>query len=163
MNAQLRNEMNNAYYRLEQKQREIVQALSCRLFELESRWYNGHYHKDDSNKWIRESYPIPVISVKSLCDIEIGFDKISISSKLERNTVLTYSFEKFTGVEFEAFGVEDYLTDFYQPGGTLQDMKENIRSCNEREIAFSFVFPFGIGGAQIFEFVKLILREGFFY
>ncbi len=163
MNAQLRNEMNNAYYRLEQKQREIVQALSCRLFELESRWYNGHYHKDDRNKWIRESYPIPVIAVKGLCDIEIGFDKISISSKLERNTVLTYSFEKFAGVEFEAFGVEDYLTDFYHPGQTLQDMKENIHACNENQIAFSFVFPFDMEGTEIFEFAKLLRREGFFY
>lgn len=163
MIAQLRNEMNSAYYRLEEKQAEIVHALTYRIFEVESSWYSGHYHKDDNGKWIRESYPIPVIAVKGLCDIEIGFDKISISSKLERDTALTYSFEKFTGVDFEAFSVEDYLTDFYHPGQTLQDMKENIHACNENQIAFSFVFPFDMEGTEIFEFAKLLRREGFFY
>ena len=163
MDKQFRNEINAAYYWLEQKQAEIGYALFHRIFELESGWYSGHYHKDDDGNWFRESYPIPVIGVKGFCDIEIQFDKISISTKLKRDAALAYSFAKFSGYKFEAYGVEDYLADFYHSGQTMQKLKENIRACNEKEIGFSFVFPFDVDGKQIFEFVKLLRREGFYY
>lgn len=116
MDKQLLKEINDAYYRLELKQAEIVHSLSHRIFELESGWYSGHYHKDENGNWFRESYPIPVIGVKGFCDIEIQFDKISVSTKLNRTAALAYSFDKFAEQEFEAYGVEDYLADFYHPG-----------------------------------------------
>ena len=163
MEKELLNEINAAYYHLEMKQAEITHALCHRIFELESGWYNGHYHKIDTGKWHRESYPIPVISVKGLCDIEIQFDRISVSAKLAREAALAYSYEKFSEYEFEAYGVEDYLADFYHQGQTMQEMKENICACDEAEIGFSFVFPFNIEGKQIFEFVKLLRREGYYY
>ncbi|MBD5501886.1 MAG: hypothetical protein HDR10_11920 [Lachnospiraceae bacterium] len=46
---------------------------------------------------------------------------------------------------------------------TIDCLKENIRISDEKEIGFSFVFPFDVRGKQIFEFVKLLLREGFYY
>ena len=163
MDKQILQEFNTVYSRLESKQTALVRALPHRIFELESGWYNGHYHIDETGNWFRESYPIPVIDVKGLCDIEIPFDKITISTKLKRNAALTYSFEKFAGYEFEAYGVEDYLADFYHSGQILQELQENIRSCTEKEIELSFVFPFDVEEEQIFEFVKLLRREGFYY
>lgn len=61
------------------------------------------------------------------------------------------------------YGVEDYLADFYHAGQTVQEMKDNIRDCDEKGIGFSFMFPFESDGKQIFEFVKLLCREGFYY
>lgn len=104
-----------------------------------------------------------MISVNGLCDIEIQFDKVSVSTKLKRGKALGYSFEKFVQYEFEAYGVEDYLADFYHEGQTVNEMKENIRTSDETDIGFSFVFPFDIDEKQIFEFAKLLRREGFFY
>lgn len=163
MDKQLLNEINAAYYGLELKQAEIVHALFHRIFELESGWYNGHYHNGEDGTWLREAYPISVVGVKGFCDIEIQFDSISISTKLKRDVALSYSFEKFSGYNFEAYGVEDYLVDFYHAGQTVQEMKDNIHACDEKEIGFSFVFPFDVEGKQIFEFVKLLRREGFYY
>lgn len=160
MDKELLNELNTAYYRLETKQAEIAHALYP--MKLDSGWYNGHYHKGDNGKWIRESYPIPVIGVTGLCDIEIQFDSISISTKLQRDAARIYSFEKFAGYAFEAYGVEDYLADYYHAGQTIQEMKDNIRDCEEKEIGFSFAFAFDVDGKQILEFVKLLCREGFY-
>lgn len=154
--------LNEIYYPLDLKQAEL-DALFRGDFRLESGWYNGHYHKNETGNWCRESYPIPVIGVKGLCDIEIPFDKIYVSTKLKRDAALAYPFEKLVGYEFEAYGVENYLTDFYHPGQTAQDLKENIRACDEKEIGFSFAFPFDADGKQIFEFVKLLQQEGFYY
>ena len=110
-----------------------------------------------------KAYPIPVIEVNGFCDIEIQPRQVSVSTKLSRSTALSYSFEKFTEYNFEAYGVEDYLADFYHPGQTIEQLKEKIRGCHEEEIGFSFVFPFQVEGQQMFEFVKLLGQEGFYY
>lgn len=119
--------------------------------------------KMEDGTWTREAHPIPVIGVKGFCDIEVQPDHISVSTKLKHSTALNYSFNKFAGYDFEAYGVEDYLADFYHPGQTMEALKENIRACQEREIGFSFSFPFDVDGQKIYEFVKLLRREGFYY
>ncbi|MBP3701903.1 MAG: hypothetical protein J6I64_08430 [Lachnospiraceae bacterium] len=96
-------------------------------------------------------------------NIEIQFNTISVSTKMKREAVLAYSFDKFSGYRFEAYGVEDYLVDFYHEGQTIQELKEHICASDEAEIGFSFVFSFDVEGTQIFEFVKLLRREGFYY
>lgn len=159
----LLNQMNTAYLQLEQKCGELVCVLNHRIFELESGWFNGHYQKDADGKWVRDAYPIPVITVKGLCDIEIQFDRISVSTKLKRDVALEYSFEKLMKYEFEAYGVEDYLSDYYHPGQTVQELRDNIKASGETEIGFSVTFPFEVEGEQIFDFVKLLRREGFCY
>lgn len=163
MDRELLNKIDAAYRHLESKQAELAAALRRGALELAFGWYNGHYHKSDTGEWQREPYPIPVISVKGLCDLEIQFDQISVSAKLKREAALACSYEKFSEYEFEVYGVEDYLADFYHQGQTIRQMKENICACAEAEIGFSFVFPFEAEGKQIFEFVELLRREGFYY
>ena len=102
-------EINKAYYVLDKKRAEIIHALSHRMWELESGWYNGHFHRKPNGDWERESYPIPVVTVRGLCDVEIGFEKITVTAKLKRRQALAYSFNKFTDFHFEAYGVENYL------------------------------------------------------
>lgn len=70
---------------------------------------------------MRESYPIPVVEVRGFCDIEISFDKISVSAKLKREKALEYSYDKISR------------------------------------------YPFEVDGQEMYEFVKLLRREGFYY
>ena len=163
MDKQFLNEINQEYNKLELKEAEIFHALFHRIFDLESHWYSGHYHKDNDGKWFLTSYPIPVIDVKGFCDIEVSFDKISVSAKLKRDKALTYSFKKFDNYDFEAYDVNNYLLDFYHSGQSLCVLKDNINASDAEEIGFSFVFPFDVEEKEIFEFVKLLRREGFYY
>lgn len=158
-----RETLNEVYSELEAKHNEIIRALTHWIFALESGWYNGHYQKNSDGKWVCDAYPIPVIAVKGLCDIEIQFDRISVSTKLKRDTALAYSFDKLVEYEFEAYGVADYLGDYYHPGRTIQELKDSIKAGDEAEIGFSFTFPLDVDEKQIFEFAKLLKREGFYY
>ena len=158
-----RESLNKVYSGLEAKHNEIICALTHRIFELESGWYNGHYQKDPDGKWVRDAYPIPVIAVKGLCDIEIQFDRISVSTKLKREMTLEYPFDNLMDYEFEVYGVEDYLSDYYHPGRSAHELKVNIGASSEAEIGLSFLFPLEITGQEMFEFVKLLRREGFYY
>lgn len=60
-------------------------------------------------------------------------------------------------------GIEDYLINFYYPGQTVENLKEKVRNCNEIEIGFSFIFPFEVDEKQIFNFIKMLYQEGFYY
>lgn len=163
MDREFLDKLDEVYHQLEMKQAQLVYGLSHRILEVECGWYNGHYHQDSNGDWCRESYPIPVVSVKRLCDIEISFDKVSVSTKLKRAKALEYSYDKLSRYAFEAFGVEDYLCDFYKSGMTIDEMKNNIAHSDEQEIGFAFSFPMEVEGEKMYEFVKLLRREGFYY
>ncbi len=155
--------LNEAYSELEAKHDDIIHALTCQAFSLESGWYNGHYQKNSDGEWVRDAYPIPVITVKGLCDIEIQLDCISVSTKRKREMALAYSFDPLMDYEFEVYGVEDYLSDYYHHGQSVREMKENIQKSSEAEIGISFSFPFEVTGQKISELVKLLGQEGFYY
>lgn len=156
-------EVERAYRSLEAKQEAILRSLRGGAFSFNAGWFNGHYHRDEVGEWCRESYPIPVIGVEGICDIEVQFDKISISAKLKRDDALTYSYEEFLEFDFEVYGVEDYLADFYHKGQSVQDMKENICASKETEIGFSFLFPFEIEGERVLDFLMLLRCNSFYY
>ena len=162
MDTKLLLDIQRSYAQLEAKSAQISQALRS-TFPLESGWYNGHYHRDGDGGWVRESYPILVLGVKGLCDIEVHFDRISLSTKLRRCAALDFSFAPVAGYDFEVYGVEDYLADFYHPGQTIEELKENILACNEPELGFSFTLSFDADRAEILKLVQLLRQEGFYY
>ena len=155
--------INETYQRLEGECLEIHTQLKAFNLPLEWGWYNGHYHKNNSGEWEREFYPIPVITIKNLCDIEIGIDNISISTKLRREHAVQYSFSKFESYTFEAYGVENYLEDFYTSGESLLTMKAKILESNETEIGFSFYFSKDGTKSSIKDVIQLLIDEGFYY
>lgn len=53
--------------------------------------------------------------------------------------------------------------DIYHEGQLIQDLKENVRFSDEKEIELSFCFDFEVEGKEIFEFAKLLRREGFYF
>lgn len=157
------SEINAAYQQLESKMIAVCGSLSHRMFEIECGWYNGHYSLSEGGSWVREAYPIPVVAVKGLCDIEISFSGVTLTTKLRRSQALEYSFDRLAGFDFEAYGVEDYLNSFYSKGNSIRELKENIANSGEQEIFFSFTIPDDISDEEIYNFAKLLKREGFYY
>ena len=157
-----RAELNRIYCPLYMRSTEILSRFASQTFQAEMGWYSGHYSKNESGEYEMDYFPIPVISVKGCCDIETGLDKISITAKLKRSDALACSFEDIK-VPFEAYGVEDYLADYYTAGMTLEELRENIRGCGEKEIGFCFLFESDEDKDRLFEFVKLLRKKGFYY
>ena len=95
--------------------------------------------------------------------MEINLDSVTVTAKLRRDEALVLSYEKLLKYEFEAYGVREYTHDFYTAGMTIEQFKENIRRSKEKEIGFTFRLEFEIDGERIYEFAKLLRREGFYY
>lgn len=157
------SELNQIYRRLEFKGIQILNGLHHRIFEPRLSYYSGHYRRQEDGSFAVDDFPIPVVEVKGYCDVEINLDSVTVSTKLHRADALAHTYEKLIRYKFEAYGVDDYLSDFYHPGMTIAELKENVRNSDEKEIGFSFQFDFGIDGDTMYEFVKLLRREGFYY
>lgn len=156
-------QLDAVYIPLESKAHQLFKGLQHRIFETRLGWYSGHYRTWTDGKYHRDSFPILVIEVKGFCDVEINLDCVTVTAKLKRANALEYSYENIKGFSFEAYGVEDYLLDFYTAGSTVSQMKDAIRKSNETEICFSFRLNLDIDGDGIYKFVKLLRREGFYY
>ena len=153
-----RKQLNEIYKKLDDKAQDINKLLHGVLG-----YYNGHYHKNTAGNYERDYFPIPVISVKGLCDVEIELNQISITTKLTRKKAISYNFEKVKSYHFEAYGVENYLDDFYFEGNTISSMIEKIKASKEENVFFSFYFPLEVSAGIVSEFVNFIGKEGYFY
>lgn len=68
-----RESLNQLYRPLDEKLHELIAKLTKLHggFTVTSGFYNGHYHKNVDGLYQADAYPIPVISVMGLCDIQI--------------------------------------------------------------------------------------------
>ena len=163
MDQILYKDLNEFYHFLEEKKNEIIQSLKGSNLKVSSGWFNGHYRKTASGKWERESFPILVISVHGICDIEIHDERLSLSTKMKKENALAFSFVPYTVYEFEAYGVEDYLADYYHPGMTLDEMKRQIEKSEEHEIGFAIIVPFDCNSRNLLALIDKLKTDGFFY
>lgn len=163
MDANVEKLLNEVYCRLNAKCTELTEVLRREGFRAEWGFYSGHYHKNREGAYEMDHYPIPVLSVEGLCDIEISLDKIGVTAKKTRADALAASYDAFREIPFEAYGVEDYLSDYRPQGASVGEMKENIRRSGEAEIGFAFSFPFDTSGENFCAFTELLRREGFYY
>ena len=153
-----RSQLNEIYQKLDEKAQDISKLLNCHFA-----YYNGHYYKNSSGKYEMDYFPIPVVSLKDICDIEISLNQISVTTKLTKNNAVSYDFEKIKLYSFECYGVDNYLNDFYLAGDSVCNMLDRIKRSNEQNIFFSFYFPFEVTVDDVCKFVEFIKKEGFFY
>lgn len=153
--------LNRIYGELEGRRGALLHMLTRSGFSASSGYYNGHYSKDADGSYRKDDYPIPVISVEGLCDIEIGLSGISVSAKLSRPQALGYDYGKLSAYSFEAYGVADYVSDFYAEGMTFDQLRSNIQASQETEIGFSFALA--ADTQAVLPLIALLKSEGFFY
>ena len=160
-----RNELNEVYKKLESKMHELTTLFNSlhKGFQYTCAYYSGHYYKNADGNYEMDYFPIPVISITNICDIEIGLDSISLSTKLKRATAIQFDYDKLSEYNFEAYGVKKYLEDYYAEGNTYAELVSNIEKSSEKEIGFSFQFSCDLEADKLYELVKFLRKEGFYY
>ena len=156
--------LNQIYRPLDEKVHELIAKLTKLHggFKVTSGFYNGHYHKNAAGLYQADIYPIPVISVMGLCDIEIDFDCITVTTKLSKEQIAEFDWNTLGDVRFEVYGVEDYLSD-YGNEQVAGQIKNNILSSDEKEFFISFSLPSGTNGEEIMRFLRTLQKNHFYY
>ncbi len=156
------NSLNSFYKKIDSKACEITKTFNKNNLHSEYGYYNGHYYMNNG-EYEKSYFPIPVIEIKGLCDIEINVDLISLTAKLDREAALEYDYNKLKSRKFEAYGTENYLDDFYKTGQTAEELLINIKKSNEKEIGFSFEFSNDTNTEELYLFALFLKKEGFYY
>ena len=154
--------LNQIYEQLFRKALQMKVTLDQRALECECRFYNGHYEKNEDGKWQMDFFPIPVIEMKQLCDIEIGLNKISVSARMARDKALRFDYSQIAHYVFEVYGSDDYLNDFYHHEMKLEEGIKRMEKSDEQEIGFSFAFPFEVCCEDVCDLVMLLKNEAFY-
>lgn len=158
-------ELNEIYKKLEDKATQLSSPF-CKIhnaFDYKVAYYSGHYSKNKDGSYRKDYYPIPVIEIKKFCDIEVGLNRITVSTKLKRDTALTFDYSKISKYHFEVYGVEDFTTDYFIKGDTIDNLLNNIKSSMEKEIGYSFIFDYDLSGKDLYNFVLFIRKNEFYY
>lgn len=131
--------LNQAYEPLRTHTHHMLKALTNSGFECEWGYFAQHSVRN-GNEWFLEHYPIPVITIKNVC--EIGFDicQTFIECKLKRDDAIAFDFTQFYGFTFEVYGLTDYLNDFYNAAQDIHDIHAKIEKSDEKEIGVSLLF-----------------------
>ena len=154
-----RDRLNEIYKPLCGRANDIMSQL--REFECTYGFYDNHSHKNEQGEYVADFYPIPVISVKGICDIEIDFAEITVTAKLTKEKALSIDYSKTRNLV--VYGVEDYLTDYYTDGDNIETSKAKISESTETEFFYTFSFPSEAFTENITAFVIKICEKGFFY
>lgn len=159
-----REMLNRIYQPIIGKSHELTAALA-RLQEkpkVTSGFFNGHYHKSANGEYQEDIYPISVISVMGLCDIEIDFDGISVTAKLSKESIRFFDWSLLREIPFEVYGVEQYLTD-YGSNHNFDEISDIAGLSAEKEFFVSLSFPIMTGGDEILKTLETLQKTGFYY
>jgi len=157
--------LNQIYRPLDEKVHELISKLAKLHggFKVTSGFYNGHYHKNNAGLYQADAYPIPVISVMGLCDIEIDFDGITVTTKLSKDQITAFDWNTFgADAHFEVYGAEDYLRD-YGNERSIDEINGNVLSSVEKEFFVSFSLPMSTNGEEIMRFLRTLQKNHFYY
>ena len=158
-----KEQLNEFYKNLDDKAEQIKDLLKRKGFKAEKRYYNGHYNKDASGNYVKDYYPVPVIEVEGVCDIEIVGMHINITTKTSIKNAIEFNYEKLSEYYFEVYGVVDYLSDYYKSGDDIVKLYKNLETCNEKEIGFGFSFTNSTTADKILSVVVTLKQNGFYY
>lgn len=139
---------------------KLSKALTEAAFPAAYHFYNGHYRKT-GNGYEIEHFPIPVIEVTGICDIEIGLKEITVSARLSKERAVSLDY-RILPFPFEAYSIQEYLTDLYPDGMDFEEFRNELLCIDEDEIGFSFLVE-DVSAENIVATVRLLATEGFCY
>ncbi|GAA4298017.1 hypothetical protein GCM10023142_37950 [Anaerocolumna aminovalerica] len=153
--------LNDIYKPVYEYLKCLLKALKELNYDYEWKFCNNHSIRKD-NQWILEYYPIPLVTVKDICDIGIDINHIFIECKMKKEKIIGFEWKLISDYNFDVYGVEDYLNDFYNSSLKLDDITERIIHSNENEIGIEFQLRFLEEKSIILELIKKLEFMGTF-
>lgn len=155
--------LNEIYESLVKRSKSICNSVQEKFSKVSYGFYNNHFYKNDAGEYISDCFPIPVVTIENLCDIEFDLDKIAITSKLRKQDVIGFEYNELSGMNFEIYGVDDYLKDYLTDAISLDEAITEISKSNETEFFYTFYFENDTDNNVLSEFLCFIDNNGFYY
>lgn len=133
-------ELNRVYAPLKEKAVRIVNTLKKLDAEVEWAWYSGH-SVSRKGELVYEEFPIPVITVKDVCEIGVDLKGLFIEGKVFASESDEVDFSKLEGLHFCVYGADAYLEDLYDSArDSITDLEEALFDTEEFELCINVEF-----------------------
>lgn len=133
--------INNSYRTLNERASRLVQSLKVLGHSVEWNYYSQHSIMIDGEPVI-EHYPIPVITVKDVCDIGIDFMQVFVEGKVFAEDAAKIDLAALKKCDdFSIYGVESYLMDMYFEGMNSDELQNSISESGEKEVNIAVSLP----------------------
>jgi hypothetical protein len=133
--------LNREYEPLRLHTHQVLKALTELGFEYEWGYFAQHSVRNGS-EWFLEHYPIPVITIRDICEVGFDLSQTFIEYKVSRERALGFDFKRLKAFNFEVYGVKEYLNDFYNTTQDIEDIRGKIDKSDEQEIGISLFFGY---------------------
>lgn len=153
MDFNIFQELNSIYEPLHKSAISICNELKRMNYSVEWGYYGFHSVKYN-NEYVTEAFPIPVITVKNICEIGINLDHIFIEGKLKIEDAINFNFTLLQDYTFEVYGIEDYLNDFYNENLDMAGIPSRIMESDEKEIGIQIFLRSDTAFSDIGEIVR---------
>ena len=177
LNEKFKADLNEFYQSLTAKAQSLMKALMplvdpqllMSMSYLIKHYIRNMYKRREATpekaaETSEDNYPIPVIRLSDLCEVEIYTDVISVFTRMKCSEVEKFDFLQLAGYTFEVYGYDSgRLIDFSDGETTLQETKDNILKSNTEVADFYFDFPFDCGEDEILTLVTLLHDARFFF
>lgn len=158
----LLDDINTLYRDAELRLESTLRALRQLGCPLSHGWYNGHYRKGAGGAWQRESFPIPVIHVEGLCEVELPFESIAVTARLTRASALTYRFDRLADYDYELLSAEDMQTEYYHRGMSDSERQTRLEASHEPQLLITVHLPPDVSDGELVRLIGILLQDGFF-
>ena len=158
-----RNTLNSIYKPVVTAAEQIKKQMETTYENVSLGFYNNHFHKNDAGEYTADYFPIPVITVENICDIEFDIDFVSVTSKMSKADAIYFDFNKIEKYKFEIYGVNNYLEDYYTPDDSILNILSNIKSSRENEFFFTFYFDTDTAHKKLYQLINCLSENKFYY
>ncbi len=137
------DELNEVYSRLREKAVRIVGAFKKLEADVSWGWYAGH-NVDVRGSFVYEAFPIPVITVKDICEIGVDLKGAYIEGRIFSAEADAFDFDRLAGYDFCVYGSDSYLSELYDSRKSGEDeLDELMFSLDETdsELCIDLIFP----------------------
>lgn len=153
-------ELNKVYEPIYTHMKGVLNLLKQGGYHFDWGYFGQHYVKLN-NEWVLEYYPIPVITIKDICDVGFDINHTFIEFKLKREHAMKFDFSKLHLYKFEVYGINDFLIDFYNKNLDVSLISDRIKNSEEQEIGISLFFKYNENHNILMDAIEILKKENY--
>lgn len=159
------NIVKNFYQRINQKQSELYYSLDVRMFDKRVKCgYYPAYVKGEDGQYTETDYPVATVSIKGLCDFDVDFEKIYVSTALGGENAFKLNYKEFEQYRFEIAPFKKINDILFTSEMNIEDFKEKIPKVKANAFYYTFFFNYDeLTRDNVLNFAKLLNKREFFY
>lgn len=161
----IENKLTVIYKELFNKIEELEYSLNHKIydFEIDLMFSSLMQYEDEAVNDV--FYPVLVLKIKNLCDVELWFDKMIITARMNINDLINYDIKKLNIFNYDLYGCREYPYMFYNKNMNinLYDKLKELKEMDEKEIGIQIYLNKDIEKEEFNKCINFLKKQEIFY